>query len=236
MDTKQPQGVNTAQRMRAVAGALMALGLTAGAQAGPSSMEEYDKDGYAIHSGGSVVRTDYGECVHTSAWEPDMSIPGCDGHQVAKAEPEPEPAPVTEVAAIEREPMRYTLDSEAFFDFDKSELRDEGKQELDAIAERLDRDTRVSRVEIVGHTDRIGPEEYNQKLSQERAQAVSDYLRERVSIEPDRFTVRGAGEAEPIAGCENAQNVIKCLQPNRRVDITIEAVEDISDAEPVSLR
>jgi OOP family OmpA-OmpF porin len=73
---------------------------------------------------------------------------------------------------------------------------------------------------VTGHTDRLGTEAYNQKLSQRRADAVRDYL---VSKGVDRAKIEtlGLGEKQPVVQCDqkNMKQLIACLQPNRRVDV-----------------
>lgn len=185
-----------------------------------------DEAGYAFASDGDVVRSSTGECVHTSSWSPGDAIPGCDGYQAQVSERQvetPRVAVVEEAEVAVMEPVTYTLDTETFFDFDKAELRPEGKDELDTIARRIRNEATISTVEVTGYTDPIGPEEYNRKLSQQRAEAVSAYLSRQAGIDSDKFRVRGEGEADPVAGCQGMQGnaLIECLQPNRRAEIAI---------------
>ena len=79
---------------------------------------------------------------------------------------------------------------------------------------------------LTGHADRIGTEDYNQKLSEDRAQAVADYLATK-GVDRSRLQVEAKGESQPITGdqCKNMgpennknQKLIACLQPDRRVD------------------
>jgi OOP family OmpA-OmpF porin len=81
-------------------------------------------------------------------------------------------------------------------------------------------------VVLTGHADRIGSEDYNQKLSEDRAQAVADYLTGK-GVDRSHLEVEGKGKSEPITGeqCRNMgpennknQKLIACLQPDRRVD------------------
>ena len=77
---------------------------------------------------------------------------------------------------------------------------------------------------ITGYTDRIGPQAYNLKLSQRRADSVKAYLVGK-GIAASRLSTTGKGEADPVVQCtdKNHAALIKCLEPNRRVD-----VEDIT--------
>lgn len=197
----------------------MALAVVCGA--GVARTAQADEAGYAFSSAGNVVQSGTGECVHTSSWQRGDAIPGCDGYTEPVAEAPKEVAVVEEVAAIE--PVRYTLDAETFFDFDKAILREDGKQKLDTIASRIKSEGTVSNVELVGYTDPIGSDQYNQRLSQERAQAVGQYLSQQTGIDSNRFQVRGEGENNLVATCEGKRGnaLIECLQPNRRVEIAI---------------
>ncbi|HCO66705.1 MAG TPA: hypothetical protein DIT04_02975, partial [Dysgonomonas sp.] len=82
-----------------------------------------------------------------------------------------------------------------FYDFDKASLRDESKKELDDLIELLEINPNVT-IELSAHTDRKGSQEYNQRLSQRRAQSVVDYLIAH-RISPDRLTVAGYGKLQP---------------------------------------
>lgn len=82
-----------------------------------------------------------------------------------------------------------------FYDFDKAALRDESKQELDGLIELLEINPHVT-IELSAHTDRKGSQEYNQRLSQRRAQSVVDYLLAH-RIPKDRLTVAGYGKLQP---------------------------------------
>jgi len=102
-----------------------------------------------------------------------------------------------------------------FFDFDKATLRPESKVELDRVYTILTENPRM-KVRIAGHTDNIGSEEYNQRLSEARAKAVYDYLISR-GISPDRLSYIGYGESRPIDTNETSEG----RQNNRRVELEI---------------
>ncbi len=102
-----------------------------------------------------------------------------------------------------------------FFDFDKATLRLESKPELDRLSSMLSE--RASMViEVAGHTDTIGPGEYNMQLSRRRASAVSDYL-VKSGIAKDRITVAYYGEIQPAHSNETREGRMK----NRRVEFKI---------------
>jgi len=102
-----------------------------------------------------------------------------------------------------------------FFDFDKATLRPESKVELDRVYTILTENPRM-KVRIAGHTDNIGSEEYNQRLSEARAKAVYDYLISR-GISADRLSYIGYGESRPIDTNETSEG----RQNNRRVELEI---------------
>ncbi len=102
-----------------------------------------------------------------------------------------------------------------FFDFDKYELKPESYSELDRVVKFLNEYLSVE-IEIAGHTDNIGNNEYNQKLSENRANAVANYLFSK-GISKDRITVIGYGETLPIDTNETEEG----RQKNRRVEFKI---------------
>ncbi|MCE8018966.1 OmpA family protein [Halomonas sp. MCCC 1A11036] len=120
--------------------------------------------------------------------------------------PEPEPAPVTEFEPV-------TLDSEVTFAFDSDEIRPGAHQTLDQVATTL-RENPNLRVRIEGHTDSVGSAQYNEGLSQRRADSVRDFLASR-GIAENRMTTRGFGEERPIATNETDEGRAQ----NRRVEI-----------------
>lgn len=177
---------------------------------------------YLVTSRGEVARNAYGECWHTSSWTPADAIVGCDG-KVAEPKPEPVAEPEPPKPAPEPRVETVVLDADTYFDFDKATLRPSAEATLDQLVERVKGYTEVESIRIVGHADRIGPEGYNQRLSERRASSVRDYLVERKALHPDRITVKGMGESQPVKTCEGirGQALIDCLQPNRRVEVKI---------------
>jgi outer membrane protein OmpA-like peptidoglycan-associated protein len=114
---------------------------------------------------------------------------------------------------------RYTLSARELFDFDKATLR-LPQPKLDEIAAALTNNPQIEHVRITGYTDRLGSEAYNLKLSQRRANAVKSYLVSR-HVAANRLTTAGKGEANPVVQCNdrNQAALIKCLEPNRRVEV-----------------
>ena len=119
---------------------------------------------------------------------------------------------------------KITVAADALFDFNKAVLRPEGKAKLDELVSKAAA-IKLEVILAVGHTDRIGGDAYNQKLSEKRAAAVKEYLVAK-GIEANRVYTEGKGEAQPVTGdkCKgNAKTkaLIDCLQPDRRVDIEV---------------
>jgi OmpA-OmpF porin, OOP family len=121
-------------------------------------------------------------------------------------------------------PMRVSFSADALFDFDKSTLKPAGRAELDKFAAQL-RGIQYDGVQVTGHTDRLGPHDYNQKLSERRAQAVREYLIQD-GVASGKIAARGVDGANPVTGSECKGNkptpaLIACLQPDRRVDVEV---------------
>jgi OOP family OmpA-OmpF porin len=100
------------------------------------------------------------------------------------------------------------------FDFDKYNLKDEYKDEIDTAVKFVEQNPNLS-VSIDGHTDSDGSIAYNQKLSEKRARTVSDRLRE-LGVERGKLVVKGFGELKPLVPNTSSSNKAK----NRRVDIS----------------
>lgn len=138
------------------------------------------------------------------------------------------PAPIVErVTVVESKPiMRINLSADSLFDFNKSTIKPEGKAALDDLGSKLNGVT-YSKISVVGHTDRIGSDQYNQSLSEDRANAVKDYLVTNLNISSNSIYANGVGESqatmnEKCQGTKKTPKLIACLQPDRRVDIEVE--------------
>lgn len=128
-------------------------------------------------------------------------------------------------ARVERvgEGIQVTFESGILFGFDSTRLRDAGRDNLLALAHSLDKYPNTDLL-IVGHTDSVGTDAYNQRLSESRAQAAANYLAS-VGVAPARLHATGRGETEPVA--PNATESGR--QQNRRVEIAIYASEKLRE-------
>jgi OOP family OmpA-OmpF porin len=156
-------------------------------------------------------------CWRDANWTPATAAKGCDGAIVPVAAPAPAPAaaapapaPAPAVTA-----SKVTYSADAFFDFDKSVLKPEGKAKLDDLVDKI-KGIKLEVIIAVGHTDSIGTVAYNQKLSVRRAEAVKAYL-ETKGIEKNRIYTEGKGKSQPIASNATAAGRAK----NRRVEIEV---------------
>lgn len=138
------------------------------------------------------------------------------------AAPPPPPPPV--VKAPER--RRVVFSAEELFAFDKSVIKPEGRAALDKFAREL-AGTRFEVITVEGHTDRIGSEAYNQKLSERRAEAVKSYLVSSGGLDANKVRAIGKGESTPATkpgecvGTKRTAKLIACLQPDRRVEVEV---------------
>lgn len=162
-------------------------------------------------------------CWRDAFWTPATAAPGCDGALVAAAPapaaaaaaapaaaaPAAKPAPAPAVAT------KVTYAADAFFDFDKSVLKPEGKAKLDDLASKV-KDINLEVIIAVGHTDSVGSDAYNQKLSVRRSEAVKAYLVSK-GIEKNRVYTEGKGEKQPVADNKTKEGRAK----NRRVEIEV---------------
>lgn len=135
---------------------------------------------------------------------------------VAKAAPPPKPAPA--------KPAPLTIGAAELFGFNQATLTPAGRAKLDKeVIQRAGKEyADIRTVTVNGHTDRLGSQPYNQKLSERRAEAVRAYLVSR-GIDASKVKSQGHGMSQPVKTCDQKDRkaLIACLAPNRRVEIEI---------------
>jgi len=191
--------------------ALSAMPFTASAQA-PQS-------GYWTGPNNSIWKNGTGLCWRAGYWTPAMAIAECDPDLMPRPAVIPPPPPVTPAAKPKPKPApvaeKVTLAADVLFDFDKSILKNEGKNKLDDLASKV-KAINLEVVIAIGHTDSIGSDAYNQKLSVRRSESVKAYLVSR-GVEPNRIYTEGKGEKQPVASNKTKDG----RQKNRRVEIEV---------------
>ena len=167
-------------------------------------------------------------CWRDGAWTPATASPECDG-AIKPAAPAPAPAaaPAPAPAAVPAAPApapaapvapvseKVTFAADAFFDFDKTALKPEGKAKLDDLVSKMG-GINLEVIIAVGHTDSVGTDAYNQRLSVRRAEAGKAYLVSK-GVEKNRVYTEGKGEKQPVADNKTSEGRAK----NRRVEIEV---------------
>jgi OmpA-OmpF porin, OOP family len=141
-------------------------------------------------------------CWRNSSWTPATASAECDG---ALKPPAP-PAPVSE---------KVTFAADAFFDFDKAVLKPEAQAKLADLVDKT-KGVNLEVIIAVGHTDSVGSDAYNNKLSVARADAVKNFLTSK-GVEKNRVYTEGKGEASPVADNKTSEGRAK----NRRVEVEV---------------
>lgn len=203
--------------------------------------QSVSNDGYARDASAAVVKNPFGLCWHSGQWSETKAMADCDPDYVPKparveaparpaapaVEPRiveaPRPAPVPVAAAPIPEPappvrtklQSITLGADASFDTGKADLKSDGQAKLDQLVSKL-KDVNFDAITITGHTDSVGTDAANQKLSLRRANAVKQYLSSH-GIEATKIKTTGRGKTSPIADNKTAQGRAR----NRRVEVVI---------------
>ncbi len=166
-------------------------------------------------------------CWRDANWTPATAAENCDG--AVKPPPPPAPAPAPAPAPVVAPPPpaptpappaapvseKVTYAADAFFDFNKAVLKPEAKAKLDDLVSKT-KGVNLEVIIAVGHTDSVGSDEYNQKLSVKRSEAVKEYIVSK-GIEKNRVYTEGKGEKQPVADNKTAEGRAK----NRRVEIEV---------------
>jgi outer membrane protein OmpA-like peptidoglycan-associated protein len=125
-------------------------------------------------------------------------------------------AKAMQVERLKEDVVRVSVSSEASFDINRADIKPEFKPTLNKVAEVMQSDARQS-IRVVGHTDNVGSDDTNQKLSERRARAVGDYLSSR-GVAASQITTEGRGEREP----RTSNNTTDGRTQNRRVEIYLQ--------------
>jgi OmpA-OmpF porin, OOP family len=223
--------LNKSLTLLAAAGSIALAGtsMNVAAQAPGESNEGYWRSPGAVQA----WRNSAGQCWRPSYWTPALANMECDPDLVPKPPappppppppkpaPKPEPVPIVpekpKPAPVKPKPVaqKVTFSSDVFFDFDRAVIKPEGKVALDDLAAKV-KDVDLEVVIAVGHTDSIGAEAYNQRLSVRRAESVKAYLVSQ-GIAPNRVYTEGKGELQPIASNKTREGRAK----NRRVEVEV---------------
>ena len=192
----------------------------------------YASDGYVDDSSSSVVRTGFGDCMHTQRWSIPNAIMECEPEIVAKRDGV-DLAAVEVVIRMKRNPVH--LQADALFAFDSDAISNTGASLLDDLVGNLTAAILLEqKIEITGHTDRIGDDVYNLALSKRRAESVRSYLVAK-GVVPKYIETKGLGSAEPVVECPGirGQALIDCLAPNRRTEVEVSAIQEVEVREEV---
>ena len=153
--------------------------------------------------------------------------------EAAAAAPAPAAAPATfPILTPAVEPTKVHFATDEWFDFDKAVLKPgSSRYLLDEFAAKL-KTFRYDSIKIVGYTDRIGSDVYNNHLSRLRAESVRNYLVTR-GVDSRKMSVEGRGKADSITGslCQGDRRtpaLIACLQPDRRVEVQVDGIQQAS--------
>jgi OOP family OmpA-OmpF porin len=164
------------------------------------------------------------------------AIGACAAQQAPEPAPPPAPAPAPAPRAMEapapvakpeaaKPPSVVNLSATQLFDYNKATLRPDAREIIDGQVLPKLRDLKSVRyINVNGHADRMGGAQYNQRLSEKRADAVRDYLASK-GVDTSKIETFGFGKTMPAKSCPDQKNrsaLIECLAPNRRVVVEIQ--------------
>ena len=213
--------------------------------AAPAMAQGYYKD-----ASGQVWKNASGQCWRAGYWTPSMATAECDPDLMPKPAPAPAkpapakpaaapraaPAPVPPVAKPKPAPVvaakparcdtKLSLEADHVFDFNKATLNRKAYSMLDGVVAKARACGTLEQIMVTGHTDRIGTQLGNLKLSEKRAAAVKAYLVKK-GLPAANIEAMGMGKTMPIKSCADDKNrkaLIACLAPNRRAEIEIKGL------------
>ena len=231
----RPQAFSTARLSSAtLSTASAAVVLCATFAASLPALAQAQPDGYWFSAPSGVsAKNSFGQCWRSSYWTPAMATMECDPDLVPRPAPvaaAPKPAPVVKPAPVPAKPvppkpMVITLKASELFAFNKATLTPQARTTLDnEVIAKLKTIREVKFINVNGHTDRLGSAQYNQKLSEKRADAVKAYLASK-GVDAAKIETYGFGKTQPVKSCPDNRNrkaLIECLAPNRRVEVEIQ--------------
>ena len=236
--------MNAAKFRLASAALLMLASLGATAQTKDIVVDGQGEVPYVVDQRNVVTRSGFDLCWRTGYWTPaaagtvkagelpvgcqcDKDVVGADTCVPATARGAagaPAAAAVAAPAAAAKCDFSVNLSADSTFAFNKATLTASAKATLDnAVIAKLGSCAAVDSLIITGHTDRLGSQGYNQKLSEKRADAVKAYLLGK-GVKAANVETMGAGKTQPIKGCDDKlgrKKLIECLAPNRRVTVDV---------------
>jgi len=223
---------------------LMLASLSAMAQSKDIVVDPKGDVPYVIDQRNTVAKSGADLCWRTGSWTPgaaaetkagelpvgcecDKDVVGADKCAPATARaaaPAAAPVAAAPAAAPAKCDFSATLAADSAFAFNKAALTKSAKGSLDkAVIAKLGSCAEVQSVIITGHTDRLGSQAYNQKLSEQRANAVRAYLTGK-GVKAAHIDTLGAGKTQPLKSCDDKlgrKALIACLSPNRRVTVDV---------------
>jgi len=202
--------------------------------------------GYLTDTRGAIVKNPFNLCWRTGYWSPALAVAECDPDLVPRPAPKPAapapaakpkpavpaapaakpaaPAAAAKPAAPKRCDATVTLQGDQLFAFNRAEVNAAAKARLDKdVLGRLRSCATVEAIVIEGHTDRLGSHQYNQKLSERRAENVKRYLVSK-GVAAGKVETIGMGKTVPAKFCPDSKNrkeLIACLAPSRRAIVFI---------------
>lgn len=236
--------MNAAKFRLASAALLMLASLGATAQTKDIVVDGQGEVPYVVDQRNVVTRSGFDLCWRTGYWTPaaagavkagelpvgchcDKDVVGADTCVPATARGAagaPAAVAVAAPAAAAKCDFSVNLSADSTFAFNKATLTASAKATLDnAVIAKLGSCAAVDTLIITGHTDRLGSQGYNQKLSEKRADAVKAYLLGK-GVKAANVETMGAGKTQPIKGCDDKlgrKKLIECLAPNRRVTVDV---------------
>ncbi|MBV8031177.1 MAG: OmpA family protein [Betaproteobacteria bacterium] len=194
----------------------------------------------AYWGGAATWKNSSGQCWRGGYWSPQMASPDCDPDLAPKpapvaapapapapvaprAAPAPEPAPAP-VAAPAPKPVPLSVTLTDTFASNSAVITPAMRKKIDSeVLAKLGQFSSIDSVRVEGHTDRLGSDAYNRKLSQRRADAVASYLASK-GVDRSKIQSVGSGKAFPVKSCPDQKNrkaLASCLTPNRRVTVDV---------------